>query len=329
MKRYTRISGNAVSRNEPAAILLLGHGAGFPKEIWEPTIEDLFGMDDNVTVTYPGALRIREVWALDCQNHGEAAVVNAGTLVKDPNLINIYDYADAFASLYNSGLLGPLDPEFDKVILVGHSAGSVGVTLATSYFNPPSRVPFASLILVETPIFSTAMKDRETEMYKLVAAMTPLRKDIWASHEAAIKWMQARPPWSSWDQRVFDTYTKYGLQPLPTPYYPDKKGVTLTTHRSGENIAFTGEIFAFHALFRLNQICDSVPVHLIYGEENDMFDREVQDSLVDPKEGRNFASITRIKDVGHLIVQEAPAKLAKAIFAILRKTPPPGAVSRL
>ncbi|KAG5733916.1 hypothetical protein E4T56_gene89, partial [Termitomyces sp. T112] len=58
-------------------------------------------------------------------------------------------------------------------------------------------------------------------------------------------------------------------------------------------------------------------------------DREVQDSLVDPKEGRNFASITRIKDVGHLIVQEAPAKLAKAIFAILRKTPPPGAVSRL
>ncbi|KAG6864013.1 hypothetical protein C0991_001093 [Blastosporella zonata] len=167
------------------------------------------------------------------------------------------------------------------------------------------------------------MQGRETEMYKLVAAMTPVRKDKWPSREAAISWMQARPPWSAWDQRVFDVYAKYGLQSLPTPYYPDKQGVTLTTHRSGENIAFTGEIFSYHALYRLNQICDSIPVHLIYGAENDMFDREVQDSIIDPKEGRNFASITRLQGVGHLVVEEAPLKLARAIFAIIRKMPQP------
>ncbi|KAG6833969.1 hypothetical protein H0H93_012872, partial [Arthromyces matolae] len=326
MKRYTRASVDEYSaaRDEPRAILLLGHGAGFPKETWEPTIEDLFGLDDSIPLTETmkrsktgGGLRVREAWALDCQNHGQAAIVNAETLVKDPSILStsildllltlllidieaIYDYADSFATLYNSGLLGKLDPKFDKVILVGHSAGTVGVTLATSYFNPPSRLPFASLILIDPPIFASTMKDHETEMYKLVAAMTPIRKDRWPSQEAAVKWMEKRVPWNMWDRRVFDAFTKYGLQPLPTPYYPDKQGVTLSTHRSGENNAFTGEIFSFHALHRLSQICNDIPVHLIYGGVNDMFDHEVQDSIVDPKEGRNFASITRLKGVGHL-----------------------------
>jgi hypothetical protein len=64
---------------------------------------------------------------------------------------------------------------------------------------------------------------------------------------------------------------KYGLQELPTPYYPDRNtGVTLTTHRSEENVAFTGVRFMGDALNRLNQICDYVPVHLIFGARNDM-----------------------------------------------------------
>lgn len=51
-----------------------------------------------------------------------------------------------------------------------------------------------------------AMEYQENEMYKLVAAMTPLRRDIWASHEAAIEWMKVRPPFNMWDPRVFDIY---------------------------------------------------------------------------------------------------------------------------
>ncbi|KAG6918460.1 hypothetical protein DXG01_014087 [Tephrocybe rancida] len=164
------------------------------------------------------------------------------------------------------------------------------------------------------------MRGRESEMYKLVEAMTPLRKDVWPSRENAAAWMRNRLPWSSWDPRVLDVYTEYGLQDLPTPYYPDKKGVTLTTHRSGENIAFTGEIFSFHALYRLNQICADLPVHLVYGGENDMFEREVQDTIIDPQEGRKFESVRRLEGVGHLVVQEAPLKLAKAILDILRQT---------
>ena len=39
----------------------------------------------------------------------------------------IWDYADAFATLYNSGLLGHIDPKKHQVVLCGHSAGAVGV----------------------------------------------------------------------------------------------------------------------------------------------------------------------------------------------------------
>ncbi|GLB40672.1 putative alpha/beta hydrolase family protein [Lyophyllum shimeji] len=249
----------------------------------------------------------------------------AKILVKDPALMDIYDYADAFASLFRSGLLGTLDPALHKVFLVGHSGGAVGVTLATSYFNPPSMIPFAGVILVDPAMSSKSMAGQETEVYKLVAAMTPLRRDLWASREAAARWMRARPPFATWDERVFEIYVKYGLQPLPTPYYPDKQGVTLTTHRSGENVGFTGIKFTYHALYRLNQICEYVPVHLIFGAENDLFSREQQESIVDPKNGRTFASVTWLKGVGHLVVEEAPLKLARSIFAILRKTPQPDA----
>ena len=41
--------------------------------------------------------------------------------------------------------------------------------------------------------------------------------------------------------------------------------------------------------------------------------RAVQDALVDTSSPRQFASITRLPGVGHLVPQEAPAALAFAI----------------
>ena len=40
----------------------------------------------------------------------------------------------------------------------------------------------------------------------MVEAMTPIRKDVWKSPEDASKWLKARVPWGSWDERVFDSY---------------------------------------------------------------------------------------------------------------------------
>ncbi|KAF8229948.1 hypothetical protein L208DRAFT_144014 [Tricholoma matsutake] len=319
IKRYTRATGKKFGPKDAGIILFLGHGAGFPKEIWEPTVDDLLNMDDQHAKTTGSQPLIREAWALDCQNHGEACIINGDVLSRNPALLNIYDYADSFGTLYRSGLLGNIDRDLHKLVLVGHSAGAVGVTLATSFFNPPSMIPFSSMILVDPGMSSHAMEEHRTEIYKLVEATTPMRRDIWDSAEAASKWMKSRVPWKTWDPRVFEIYVKYGLQPLPTPYYPDNhSGVTLTTHKTEEFVAFTGTRFSTEAVYRLNQICDYLPVHLVLGARNDLFSREEQDSIVDPKECRNIASVTRVKGAGHLIVQEAPRRLAETLFGILR-----------
>ncbi|KAJ3508790.1 hypothetical protein NLJ89_g5563 [Agrocybe chaxingu] len=320
MKRYTRKIGSEKGTGGAGVILLLGHGAGFSKETWEPTIEDLFKLDSGERGTYT----IREAWALDCQNHGDGCTLNEAILCQDQSIVNIWDYGDAFATLVNSGLLRPFDRGRNPIVLCGHSAGAVGVTLATEFFNPPSRLPFSRIILIDPAMTSKAFDDKESDIYQFVKSTTPTRKDTWKSVDVAAAWLKARLPWAAWDERVFDVYVAHGLRALPTAYYPEKpSGVTLTTHRLAENIAFEGKQYASNALNRLNQICVHLPVHLIFGGKNDLFEKDAQDSLIDPKEGRVFASVTRIDGVGHLVVQEAPTQLAAAIFEVLTSGPSP------
>lgn len=103
----------------------------------------------------------------------------------------------------------------------------------------------------------------------------------------------------------------------------------------------------------LNQVCTSVPVHLILGRKHDVMQVQslifytvspfwyfvtspvdVQDALLDPASGRCYASTKYIDDVGHLvsemiwrdiqyakrmtqIPQEKPDELGQAIFDTL------------
>lgn len=57
--------------------LILAHGNGFPSELWEPIIERIFATEN----AKPDGLRIREAWAIDAPNHGDAAALNV-TLLK-------------------------------------------------------------------------------------------------------------------------------------------------------------------------------------------------------------------------------------------------------
>jgi len=57
--------------------LILTHGTGFPKEVWEPIIERIFATEN----AKPNGLLIREAWAIDAPNHGDAAALNADLLL--------------------------------------------------------------------------------------------------------------------------------------------------------------------------------------------------------------------------------------------------------
>lgn len=78
-KRYSAhydsgVTGQQQSGPDKDLTLIFLHSTSFPKEIWEPTIEYLFqGINRRRN-------RIREAYAIDCPNHGVAAVLNDGLL---------------------------------------------------------------------------------------------------------------------------------------------------------------------------------------------------------------------------------------------------------
>ncbi|KAK0443605.1 alpha/beta-hydrolase [Armillaria borealis] len=310
LKRYTK-ANSSVHKAQSGYVLIFAHGAGFHKEQWEPTISHLFKLDTQNT--------IREAWAVDCQNHGEAAILNERVLVAHPRVLSVYDYADALVTLRRD-LLGDANPDYgreDRFVLIGHSAGAIACVLALAFFNPPSNIMFDSLVLVEATIRHPSSEVYHTAMYKTVATVT--RHDIWASREAAKVWLGKRFPWKVWDPEVLDIYVNQGLRPLPTAFYPDKTdGVTLNATWADENSAYSKDgATQITALWHLNILCSAVPVHLIYGAKNDLISREIQDSIIDASEGRTFASISRIPGAGHWVIQEAPTKTADALWNIL------------
>lgn len=67
MKRYPNLDDE-----QNGFTLILAHGTGYHKELWEPITKRIF-LENNK----PGGLRIRDAWAIDAPNHGDAAALNA------------------------------------------------------------------------------------------------------------------------------------------------------------------------------------------------------------------------------------------------------------
>lgn len=63
-------------------ILYIEHLLG--KEIWEPTIHEIYKLDAKKST---GPI-IREVWGLDYQNHGEAAILNEDVLFRNKGIFS-------------------------------------------------------------------------------------------------------------------------------------------------------------------------------------------------------------------------------------------------
>ncbi|KAJ7671263.1 Alpha/beta hydrolase fold-1 [Mycena polygramma] len=298
--------------NDPDAFtLILAHGTGFHKELYEPTIEDLYGL---VPADGP---KIREVWAIDAPNHGDAAVLNEESLQAgyEP-VFGWQEYARGLHA-FLAGLGTGVDVDFRtrRLVLVGHSMAATSIVLALSY--QPKLNP-QCLIMVDM----TGMHDDAVPaLMKFLTEGAMQRRDVWPSREEAYRSMKARPPWKAWDDRVLKLYVEFGLLALPTLEYPDKKGVTFkctrrqetATYRDGLGVAVGYRLTAFAV--------QRVPTHFIYGAVDDYLSRAVQDEFLANAVGgdRNIASLVRIPGAGHLVVQTHSKDLAKALLEVLMK----------
>lgn len=71
-KRYWIEAFDENASDPEALTLIFLHSTSFHKETWEPTLTHLF----RLLAGSSRAGKIREAWALDCPNHGEAAALN-------------------------------------------------------------------------------------------------------------------------------------------------------------------------------------------------------------------------------------------------------------
>ncbi|KAJ3773007.1 Alpha/Beta hydrolase protein [Lentinula raphanica] len=331
------------STSKQGLVLLIAHGTGYHKEHWEPTIEQLFVLDSQHPSRTP---HIRECWAIDAQNHGEAALLNEQVIRERPETWSSWDYADAFVTLRRD-ILGA-DPSYreTKFVLVAHSASTTAAILTTTFFPLPvlqTQNIFHSLILIEPAIVpGPAFLDfsRHTPLLQTMTRLMAKRKDTWASKEEARAWLAEKMPWGMWDARVLDRYVEYGLG------QQSEGAVTLRCARRTESLAYErGLRQSLPALWQLNLLCTAnahigesdqmaleltskaskpggshrpvIPIHVLWGDIDDLFSREMKDGLEDPEQGRVFTSVRRVEDVGHMMVQTSPEATAKAIWDIL------------
>ena len=80
-------SSDSKDNSKEALTLVFAHGAGFHKEQFEATIEDLWKLVVSDENRGGGSLKegqgreIREMWSVDCPNHGDAAILNEHTVM--------------------------------------------------------------------------------------------------------------------------------------------------------------------------------------------------------------------------------------------------------
>ncbi|KAJ8080484.1 hypothetical protein PM082_017317 [Marasmius tenuissimus] len=313
-KRYTNL--DVMYPNDSTAFTLVFlHGVGFHKEQWEPTLGDTIKLvDENGK-----QLKIREIWAIDAPNHGDAGVLNEETLSWGyEQSFRWEEYGRATHSLL-AGLGKGIDTDFRKhrLVGIGHSMGAVGVLLSMN-FSP--QVKFEAVVLVEIMTMSKEASIAGTTLDTNPVAKSVLgRRDIWLSKEEAYSSLKSRLPWKTWDDRVLRKFVEYGLRSLPSKEYPNiSEGVTLKCTRKQEAACF---LDAGHSLVYRNfkDFTKRVPVHLIYGAVDDVIPRRAKEEVINAAIGgvQNLASFQRIPHGGHLSVQTHPAGVAEAIYRAL------------
>ncbi|KAJ7631863.1 hypothetical protein DFH06DRAFT_1055948 [Mycena polygramma] len=283
--------------NVEGITLLFGHGVGAHKEVWEPIIADIFRLQQ-----YPC---VREAWALDRQDHGDAAVLNSEELASSrTDGVLSYEWSEAIAAFACSPRM-----QGHRIVPISHSAGAISMVGSTKFMSVHSS-PYVAMILVE-PSMVAAELDPYTEggIAPLTAAIR-VRRDVWASREAAHEWMQKRFPWNVWDPRVLRVHIDHGFKDTPDG------NVTLKCDKLHEANAFMDKVAHFDSVDQVGRVCRTLPFHIVWGDRDDIVPEAGKGSISDRSQGRFVASITKMEG-GHMLVQEFPTNLAVEICRLL------------
>ncbi|KAF8529816.1 Alpha/beta hydrolase fold-1 [Gautieria morchelliformis] len=287
VKRYT-----PQSTSRPlcgGTTLLLTHGVTFHKELWEPTLAHIFKLQSRSN----GPNCLREAWAIDAPNHGESAALN-DFILNVGSLITFREYAHAITAFLASGLL---DMSTHRIVGIGHSAGTAPlIWAADDWYRRANKFPFHSLILLEPPLMSAALDSKYGKFNEALAAKARRRRTRWPSREEATLWFRQQQ--KKWDPRCSALFAEYGLRRAQGT----SREVALSCPGQQEAACYSvseqDEVLAL-----LVRLCSLIPVHTIFGEFVDLSPHpEIQDNIVDHRQGRRMASVTRMPGLGPMIL---------------------------
>ncbi|KAF8902627.1 Alpha/beta hydrolase family-domain-containing protein [Gymnopilus junonius] len=303
---------NSPHANDPDALtLVMAHGAGFHKEQWEATINDLQAVIDRGQEK----AKIREIWAIDAPNHGDSAILNEDILKLGYEYSFPWEEYARSIHLFLSGLGTGVGVDFSghNLVGIGHSMGTIALALSVGHYP---KIRYASLIHCELMMVPEAAVKHATDV---VVRGSEKRRDIWPSKEDAYRTLKARGTWKTWDDRVLRSFVEFGLRPLPTSEYPDGKGVTLKCTRHQETACYRNSTGSRRIYHSFDKFIKQVPTHLIYGAINDYLTAEIIDDVINHKTGgvQNLASLSSVSSAGHMVVQINPSELAEKIYAAL------------
>ncbi|KAI0833829.1 alpha/beta-hydrolase [Trametes gibbosa] len=309
-------------RGNPGGLTaLFFHCAGSHKEAWEPTIQHLFAQKDGQT----GRALLREAWAFDMQSHGEASVLNAAQLASLTVGLPVDEYADGLKAFVATGALAG-----HRLVGIGHSLGTSAVMLSTIADEVPS-VHYEGIILIEPAlitreVYNANLAEREGALREMNKAISK-RRDTWNTREEAESYFEERFPWMMWDSRVRELFVRHGLRQVSVADAsggPPTTKVTLACSKEHERCAYSQDEVYYTVVERIASLDRAVPVHYILGERADLIPEYIPQSVMGV---RPPASVQKVADGGHFVLQENPEGVGEAIAQILlvlgRALPPP------
>ncbi|KAJ7470743.1 Alpha/beta hydrolase fold-1 [Mycena latifolia] len=316
VKRYTY-----APQTKDGITLLVFHGLGQHKEQWEPVIERLYALQSPCD----HSSRIREVWSLEWQNHGESAVLNEEALKDDPRSAPMDGWASGVAEFVKSDFV-----KGHRLVGVGYSSGAIALMVSTLHFE---KCPYLGIILVEPTVTDKETWEANHEKiikpaFELVNKAVTHRRNSWVSKEATHEYFIGRSPWKSWDPRVVELFTEHALRNSK-----DKDGNDCVVRKCPTIHEATAlqlnDKAPWDAAEQVTKLSGIVPIHVIFAELVDSMPRVLRDSAVDRSQGRIVDSITTIPNVGHSIIQALPDVVGSTISGLLNDILSPNIRSNL
>ncbi|KAF9297101.1 hypothetical protein BGZ74_010026 [Mortierella antarctica] len=264
---YTRIAPSLTNESTPPMIFT--HANGFHKEIWEPVIA-------RMSPRWTSG----PMYAFDCRNQGDSAVLNKDILAKT---FDWYMYAyDILKIVDTFGL--------KKTIGVGHSFGASALEI---YMNLP---------LEDHPMGQLTLKRRDSWKSKVEAKANLLQKKFF----------------KVWHPEALDSYVEYGMVDVVNA--DGSTGVTLKCPKFQEAITFahvgTGLHDSFEGMAKLDIPVHLLVGEISDIKQVNAHSLIVQMKFDLLKNGK----LDVVKGAGHLLTLEKPQESADLISAFLDRT---------